>query len=202
MKRIGFIKGASLVFLPAAAFFLAAAITGFCSSSLYPQSRPENEQEKTLNAEITLGDSRKVTGTIRVNAPDTMTVRHLADGLYYEKNIRITDIKTVEILKWKGTFIRESSAGRIFDFFPSEYAVVLQDGFRMIRTEDFFPFLSQVTLENEKGKLALFTYWRDLKGTDGKWFTGSESSDTVRSVPHKDVVRSFTFRITAAGDHE
>jgi hypothetical protein len=180
----------------------AVLLMFFCPGLILPQTKDQAGTEYTLNTTITMGDQRKVIGTIQIRAPEEMTVRHSVNGLFYEKIIHIKDIKSIEILKWKGNFVRETASGQIFDFIPSEYAVVLHDGFRMIRTEEFFSFLTQVVLVNENGKLTLFTHWRDLKGTDGKWFTGSETSDNLRTVPHKDVIRSFSFSNQFTGDHE
>ena len=59
---------------------------------------------------------------------------------------------------------------------------------------DYASMTPEAVLENKNGKVALFTFWVDLKRPDGKWHTGLSGPESgVRVMCHPEVVRRIDF---------
>ncbi len=157
---------------------------------------PRENAEKTfvLESRLTLGDGRVVRGRLRFQAPEKLRLTHEADGVQYEKSIGMGEIASIEILKWKGKFLRENKSGMVYEFAPEEFRIRLKDGHELRKTGGFFPFLKKVAMENKNGQIQVFTFWMDLKKPDGTWFTGINGPESgLRNTCHGDVVRRIDF---------
>lgn len=173
-------------------FFSSSLILGEAGGKESGKDQPQDPLH-TLSCRITLGDGRLVSGTIQFRAPDTLQLEHRKDGLVYRKMVRIHDLEKVEIHRWSGEILRESREGKVYEFHPSEYTLELKNDQSLRVQAGLFAFLSTFTLENENGKVSLFTFWRDFLTPEGKWHTGLVGSGTSRTSPHPDVVRQIEF---------
>lgn len=153
---------------------------------------PVSYEEQIFSIKITLGDGRKASGKLRLAIPKELNLRHKVDGIAYQRKIRVTDIRLVEIQSWKPTLQRQNESGWIFEFAPMEITIFLSDGTNF--TSEPFPFLKHIRLENEHGTVDFFSYWVDLQRKDGSWYTGlSGSSSEKRAVCLGEVVRKIEF---------
>lgn len=151
-------------------------------------------RQYSVSAKMTLGDGKTVRGQIRFAAPEKMQLAHESGGVRYERQLSPDEISSVEILRWKHKFIRENKSGLVYEFVPDEVRIRLKDGGELKRSGPIFSFLRQFTLENKNGKVALFTFWVDLKRPDGKWHTGLSGPESgLRVMCHPEVVRRIDF---------
>lgn len=149
---------------------------------------------RALPVVLTLGDGRTVKGTARLAFPESISVRHVMEGVLYQKTIHVDQVQSIEIKRWKGRMVRERQDGQIFQFDGNRLELVLTSGQTLTLDGETLPFLAQFDLENRHGRVRMFTFWLDFLRQDGNWYTGMEGPSTgTRVVCHKDVVRKLTF---------
>lgn len=159
-----------------------------------PTQDEKKEKAYVVESRITLGDGRIVNGRLKFNAPEKITLVHEAEGIQYEKVIGIGEISSIEILKWKGKFLRENKNGMVYEFAAEEFRIRLKDAHELRKSGGLFPFLRKIPLENKNGQIQVFTFWMDLKKPDGTWYTGIAGPDTgLRNTCHPDVIRRIDF---------
>ena len=142
-------------------------------------------------ARIVLGDGRTVRGLALFRAPTAVTFKHMRAGIAYSKRFDVSEIESIRIRQWRARFVRRSKDGEIFHFEPYEFEVRLKSGATLARKGSFFSFLKQFPIQNDNGRVLLFTFWVDLRKADGSWYTGMQG--TERTEAHKDVVRMVEF---------
>lgn len=159
-----------------------------------PSKKAPAEVQFTLDVKVLLGDGRSVLGKLLFQAPEKIVVRHMRDGIAYEKPVKILDLRSVEFGQWKGSPVKKNSQGQVFQFDVSRFVMVLRDETVLEKMGDVFPFFRNLVLENKYGQVKLFSYWLDLQRKAGGWHTGlSGPSNGYRVVSHKDVVKKIEF---------
>lgn len=142
-------------------------------------------------ARIVLGDGRIVRGVALFRSEKQITLQHHSGGVAYSKRFDVSEIETIRVRQWRARFVRRAKQGEIFHLEPYEFEVRLKSGATLTRKGSFLPFLKQFPIENDNGRVMLFTFWIDLKRPDGSWYTGMQGSE--RTEGHKDVVRLIEF---------
>jgi len=157
-------------------------------------ARPEKDRESyALQVKVTLGDGRLVQGKVEFQAPREMLLQHTRDQITYEKLLRIGDIGSIEFLQWDGRKVKDARDGTIFEFRPAELLLTLKNGQELNRSGEL-PFLNEFILNNENGRVKLFTYWLDLRKSDGTWYTAIDGPQLKRRVCHKDIIKKIDFK--------
>lgn len=157
-------------------------------------SGKKNDRNYVLKTRITLGDGRVIPGTIRFRAPKKLTVRHIKDGVPYTRTIRITEIGRIENRAWKAEFLRRNRQGEVFQFDVSSFDLILKDKTPLHLQGALYPFLKRLQLQNDNGRVILYTYWIDLLRKDGTWYTGLPLlPGRIRKKCHRDVIRRIDF---------
>lgn len=158
----------------------------------------EKDPEHSLKARVQLGDGRLIEGIIRVRAPEKLLVQHIADGLTYEKEVQLEEIREIKIERWQGQVVRENGKERIFEFRPSRFTLLMKDGAVLKLQRPMFPFFLSFPLYNKNGRVTLFTYWGDMKDKGGEWRSGLRGSESDRVICHPDAVSTIEFSIPDA----
>lgn len=157
------------------------------------QPRPD-WPSRNLSLAVTLGDGRIVRGRTRIQAPDRLALVHTVEGVRYEKIVALTDIRSIEVKRWRGRQVRATRDGNVFQFDVDRVAITLADGSVLLRDGPLPPFFLQFDINNQHGQVRFFTFWLDLQKTDGRWYTGIEGPATgERVVGHADVIRRISF---------
>ena len=158
------------------------------------QKPKSDSKSQTLKVTLELGDGRSISGNIKFNAPDKITINHTKNDISYTKVISLQDFSEIQILKWKGTHLRKSKEGEVYKFNASAFSIKLTNGNLFIINENIFPFFEQLQIENSNGQVTLYTFWIDLLRTDGTWYTGMSGPTSGNRVTcHKDVIKNITF---------
>lgn len=157
------------------------------------QPRPD-WPARTLSLAVTLGDGRIVRGRTRIQAPDRLALVHTVEGVRYEKIVALTDIRSIEVKRWRGRQVRATRDGNVFQFDVDRVAITLADGGVLLRDGPLPPFFLQFDINNQHGQVRFFTFWLDLQKSDGRWYTGIEGPATgERVVGHADVIKRISF---------
>ena len=154
-------------------------------------SKPTGSVVYRKEARIVLGDARTARGLALFRAEKELTFKHTTGGISYSKRFAVDEIETIRIRQWRGQFVRRNKQGEIYRFEPYEFEVRLKSGATLARKGQFLAFLKQFVLQNDNGRVMLFTFWVDLRRPDGSWFTGMRGNE--RTEAHKDVVRMIEF---------
>ncbi len=158
---------------------------------------PKNKaasKDYTIHAKVTLGDGRTVEGNIGFKAPENVIVEHISEGITYKKKVHLDKIQAIEMNRWKSVHVGKNKKGNLYDFKISNYTIILPDGLHLNISDDLFPFLRIIQLENKNGLTVLYTYWRDLKHENGTWYTGISGPEKgERVTPHPDVLKKIEF---------
>ena len=210
MNRTGARAGTTpgrLTRLSALRVFFAAllALLFLAGSAVQAQKRKPRKESRTktkrktlplhrLPARVTFGDGRVLEGKIKIRAPSRFTVRHVKKGVQYSKKVRLSDIREIEILKWKSWFLRRNKKGEIYRFAPGKFLMKLHNGKTLRPAGPLYTFVLRFPLENANGRVRLYTYWIDLLRGDGSWYTGMPPlRGRVRKTCYGKVVRKITF---------
>ncbi|MBX7056903.1 MAG: hypothetical protein K1X75_02475 [Leptospirales bacterium] len=145
-------------------------------------------------ARIYLGDGRLISGRISFRTPERFVLRHIADGVAYERPVSLAELRTVEVKRWRGRPGRELRDGQVYRFEPDRTLYILADGSRLLVEGPILPFLSDFPLANQHGAVRFFTFWMDLLKADGSWYTGiSGPTSGERTMCHPDVIKRIVF---------
>lgn len=119
---------------------------------------------------------------------------HTVEGVRYEKIVALTDIRSIEVKRWRGRQVRATRDGAVFQFDVDRVAITLADGGVLLRDGPLPPFFLQFDINNQHGQVRFFTFWLDLQKADGRWYTGIEGPATgERVVGHADVIKRISF---------
>ena len=152
------------------------------------------EKEYTFEVRITLGDGRTVLGNIVFRAPEKLLIRHVRDGIHYEKTVAPEDIGGLEFRQWKSSPLKRNKEGFVYRYDVDGYALTLRDETVLEQSGAVFDFWKQFDLQNKYGRVRMFSYWLDLQKDDGHWHTGFVgSAGEVRSRCHGDTVQKIEF---------
>lgn len=144
-----------------------------------------------MHIQVTLGDGRVLEGRLPVDAPKRFTIQHHIDGITYHKEIKISELKGIKIKSWSGHVVGERKEGKVYEFRPAEFEILLPEGsFHSVPTAAL-AFLNQFPVYNQNGRVYLFSFWRDLQRADGSWFTGMKGRARTRRICHADVVQKI-----------
>lgn len=154
----------------------------------------EKQQEKTVEfkreIKATLGDGRIVKGSAVLAGPEIIKVKHTRSGITYDRDLRPSDIASIEVKRWKAHHLRDNKEGRVYEFRPVEFIVQTKDGGALQISADQLAFLRQIKMENENGKVTLYYIWVDLLRENGTWHTGlTGAPEKIRNSCHADTVK-------------
>lgn len=186
-------------------------IFSFCLFAQNPPSEPklptvsdpaskENEKAKSnpkknlykVSLTLKLCDGRIVSGEFEYEKNE-VNLHHVKDGIKYQKNIFISDIKKILIHSWIGKKLKKTIEGWTYSFEPEDVTIYLKKDFYKMKGMPSSEF-QKLSIQNENGTAILYTYWRDLHFGNGKWFTGlSSPKQGIREECHPDVIKTIEF---------
>ncbi|MCB1322505.1 MAG: hypothetical protein KDK34_19750 [Leptospiraceae bacterium] len=147
---------------------------------------------QSFRAVVRRGDGREVRGTLQIRAPETIIIRHVHQDNEYEKVVRVRDIEQIEIKRWQGRVINQKEEGAVYQFDVSQFEISIA-GQEPINIYGQLPvFFRELVIENEHGRIYLFSFWLDLLKNEGGWWTGMEGpANGSRVVCHSDVIKTI-----------
>ncbi len=153
----------------------------------------KDKKKHTTSVQVKLCDGRKIIGTIEYENEE-LNIKHLKNGIKYEKKIFLKDLKSFKIITWGLKKQKKVKEGTIYSLIPKQ--VVLntenEENIRISSLEETeFQILK---LTNSNGKTRLYTFWNDLLYPNGNWFSKLGAiSDIEREDCFPDVVRQVDF---------
>ncbi len=186
-----------------AAAIFGSAILGSPISAQQQKPQPdknektqEKQQEKTVefkrDIKATLGDGRIVKGSAVLAGPEVIKVKHVRSGITYDRDLRPSEIVSIEVKRWKAHHVRDNKEGKVYEFRPMEFIIQARDGAALQIPAEQLAFLRQIKMENENGKVTLYFIWMDLLRENGTWHTGlSGAPEKIRMNSHADTVKKL-----------
>jgi hypothetical protein len=163
------------------------------TTDLFPSEKkdPPAKGKKRIRLNLKLCDGREVSGTFEYEKND-ISIKHVKDGIHYEKKIKISEIKKIYIQSWEGKKDKKVKEGYTYRFDPLETNVLTRDGDQFkVRGPQFSEF-QKINLQNSNGTTVLYTFWIDLKYENGSWYTGLPPiKGNEREDCHPDSIRNF-----------
>lgn len=159
-------------------------------------SSKDHKKEKNLKTAavtVKLCDGRQVNGTIEYEK-EIIFFQHIKDGIKYDKQMRITEIKQIKILSWELKKGKKVKDGYTYQTSPLKVQITgaNAENFQIKGLQDT-EFLN-LKVSNQNGIAKLYTYWMDLQYTNGSWYSKlSTISGTERDDCHSDVIRVIQF---------
>ena len=149
----------------------------------------------SMDVRVLLGDNRSIRGLINFRAPKKLFITHEMGGVKYNREVRVEEIHSLQMTRWKSRFLKRNREGRVYQFEVSEYVVKLKDGASLHTRAPIFPFLARFPVRNQNGRVYLYTFWIDLLKGDGSWYTKMPGigEDGYRNDCFKDVVKKIEF---------
>jgi len=142
---------------------------------------------------VKLCDGREISGEFEYTKEELL-LKHIIDGIYYEKTLKLNEIKKIYIQSWQASKLKKVKDGITYQFNPKDIRIHTRDGevykIKGILSNEFL----KIQLKNKNGTTVLFTYWIDLQYENGNWYTrlptmkGNEREDC-----HSDVIRLIQF---------
>lgn len=154
-----------------------------------------NNPKKNLykaNLTLKLCDGRMISGEFEYEKNEVI-LQHTKDGIRYQKNISISEIKKIIIHSWFGKKLKKTADGWSYSFEPEDVTIYLKKDFYKMKGMPSSEF-QKLNIQNENGIAILYTYWMDLNLGNGKWFTGlSSPKQGIREECHPDVIKMIEF---------
>lgn len=153
----------------------------------------KEKKNHQIGVNVKLCDGRQISGKIEYENEE-LNIKHLKNGIKFEKKISIKDLKLFKILTWSLKKQKKVKDGTIYLAKPEK--VILQNSNEEKITitgldETEFQILK---LTNQNGKTKLYTFWSDLLYPNGNWFSKlGATSSFERSECFPDVVKEVNF---------
>lgn len=152
---------------------------------------PPAKGKKRIRLNLKLCDGREVSGSFEYEKNE-LNIKHIKDGIPYEKKLKISEIKKMYIHSWEGKKEKKAKEGYTYRFEPSEMSVLSRDGDTFKLKGSQFQEFQKIVLNNSFGTTTLYTFWIDLKHDTGSWYTGLPPfKGTEREDCHPDSVRTI-----------
>jgi hypothetical protein len=164
-----------------------------------PEKKEEKRQEakkkgkSQINLSLKLCDGRSVKGSFEYEKEE-LNLKHLKDGIFYEKTLKVSELRKIFIHSWEGVKLKKNKEGFAYKFEPRDISLFTMDGAKYKIRGMIFGEFSKLILKNQNGTATLYSYWMDLRYENGKWYTGLPIfKGNEREDCHSDVVRIIQF---------
>ncbi|MDZ4725512.1 MAG: hypothetical protein SH817_05115 [Leptospira sp.] len=155
-------------------------------------ARGEIREKRTNVQTLTLCDGRTIRGEGEVLG-EGFTLVHTKDGIEYRKKLKWEEIESIKIDSWELKQKKEEKKGISFEAFPKKVRIRTRNGEVFYKDTGLADLkLLNLSIKNNNGSANVFSYWIDLRYTNGSWFSGlpqMKGESLVREDCFKDVVR-------------
>lgn len=181
------------------ALLFAGSTTASAQQKPQPEKN-EKQQEKPVEfkreIKATLGDGRIVKGSAVLAGPEIIKVKHVRSGITYDRDLKPSEIVSIEVKRWKAHHVRDNKEGKVYEFRPVDFLIQAKDGGSLQIPAEQLAFLRQIKMENENGKVTLYFIWMDLLRENGTWHTGLQGApEKIRNSSHPDTVRKLEISV-------
>ena len=155
----------------------------------------------TFLIQLKWGEASSEKGEVQFPSNHHIIVERKKNNLVYKKTISLSEINSINILKWKGTFINKKNKKKqdiekeLYLFHPIEYQINTRDK-EIYSYKGRIALFDKILIKSHYGKTVLYSIFYDIWNKRKKiWkhYIDLTKKTAIRSLPHKKSIHTITF---------